>query len=68
MARLRNPRYAPEFLEKRLSPSGGMSLSMMPSRQVALSAHYSASDPPPPPPPPKPGDPDPAPPLPPGGP
>ena len=64
MARLRNPRYAPEFLEKRLSPSGAIARAQVPTEV----APYSTTGPLDPPPPPKPGDPDlPDPPLP-GGP
>ncbi len=45
MARLRNPRYAPEFLEHRLSPSAGISAGLVP---IAVVSTY-AGDPPPPP-------------------
>ena len=64
MARLRNPRYAPEFLEKRLSPSGAIALALVPS-QVAPYATSNVGDPPPPP---QSGDPKPLDPPPPGGP
>ncbi len=63
MARFRNPRYAPEWLERRLSPSG-LSVSLRPAAEVSTRA--SADNPPPPPPN---GDPEPEPePLPPLGP
>ncbi len=47
MRKIRNPRYAPEFLERKLSPTdlfGGLSAVAMVS--------IASNDPPPPPPPP----------------
>lgn len=45
MVRYRNPRYAPEWLERRLSPSG-VSANLRPAAEVSTRA--SADDPPPP--------------------
>ena len=59
MARFRNPRYAPEFLEKRLHPSAVIAV-------VAEVARFD--DPEPLPPPHGPGEPPPTPPILPGGP
>ena len=49
MKRVRNPRYAPEFLERKLSPS-----ALFGGTSVAEVYHMSENTPPPPPPPPPP--------------
>jgi hypothetical protein len=45
MGRFRNPRYAPEFLERKLSPS-----AMIATVPVTSQVYTLAGDPPPPPP------------------
>ncbi|MEW4571042.1 hypothetical protein AB1L88_24500 [Tautonia sp. JC769] len=40
MSRIRNPRYAPEFLERRLSPS---SFGLMPAAQVATFSNVTVA-------------------------
>jgi hypothetical protein len=46
MRKIRNPRYAPEFLERKLSPS-----AMIATVPVTSQVYTLAGDPPPPPPP-----------------
>jgi hypothetical protein len=46
--RVRNPRYAPEWLESKLSPSGLAVTAPLPTADVCM---QMAGDPPPPPPP-----------------